>query len=90
MASKTFPVIQAMNVRFDEIARMSDQEIYAYFVFMCRSSRKKIFKKTPIFNHYLVSRGANELRIDLINGDRITGRFSFIPPPDFSQRMVQI
>lgn len=45
MISKGVPVISITLLDFENIARMSDKEVYAYLVFVCRLSRIRIVPK---------------------------------------------
>lgn len=88
MASKSIPHVSVVVVNFDQVAASADEEIVRQFIVTCRLSRKRLFPKNSAFDAFQVTRMQNEIRIALLSGDRIAGYFSFLPSPDFSQRML--
>jgi len=89
--AKSIPTVSAMIVDFDSLASRSDDEIINRFLFYSRNSRKRIFAKSVRYNACKVERTTMSLTIRLLDSagssdPQTTAFFSFIPPPNFSQR----
>ena len=84
MSLKGIPVISITSLDFDNIARMSDQEVYQHLVVVCRLSRKRIVPAKIQYNGFRVSRAPDNVYIHLLLGDKETCRVGFVPIPPFN------
>lgn len=88
--------ITVILIDFVNLAQADDAEIYQRMAFYCRISKKALLPRNLRHNAYRVSRGPQLLTIHLLQADqarcdhREVARFSFAPPPDFSQRPVMM
>jgi hypothetical protein len=58
--------IDVVHVDFDSVARYSNEQLYAYMLFACRSSKRRLIPKRIRWNAYRVTRGTNFVRIHLL------------------------
>jgi hypothetical protein len=85
--------IDIVHVNFESLANYSDEQLYQYMAFACRSSKRRLIPKRIHWNAYHVTRNPNAIRIHLLLAKDQTAepkevlQFGFIPGPDFS-RMV--
>jgi hypothetical protein len=76
--------IDVVHVNFESVARYSNEQLYAYMLFTCRSSRRRLIPKRIRWNAYRVTRDANFVRIHLLSlkdsvaEPREVARFGFI------------
>jgi len=84
MASKIH-CIDVVHLDFDSVARYTNEQLYAYMLFTCRSSKRRLIPKRIRWNAYRVTRNQNAVRIHLLHAkDEISepkevARFGFIP-----------
>jgi hypothetical protein len=77
--------IDVVHVDFDSVARYTNEQLYSYMLFACRSSKRHLIPKRIRWNAYRITRGANFVRIhllalkDSVTEPREVARFGFIP-----------
>jgi hypothetical protein len=64
---------------FEQIQRLTDSQVIAYFERVQLKSRKKMLPKTVRYSSLLVSRLPGALIIHLQDGSRETGSIHFVP-----------
>lgn len=84
MSSKKIPVISIVSLDFDNIARMSDEEVYEHLVLACRSSRKRIVPARVRHNAFRVRRTADSVFVQLLLDHKETCQVGFVPAPSFN------
>ena len=82
--------IDIVHVNFESLLGYSDDQLYQYMVFACRSSKRRLIPKRIRWNAYQVERSQNALRIHLLQATdehppKKVARFGFIAGPDFSR-----
>ncbi len=84
MSSKKIPVISIVSLDFDNIVRMSDEEVYEQLVLACRSSRKRIVPARVRHNAFRVRRTADSVFVQLLLDHKETCQVGFVPAPSFN------
>jgi len=84
MKSKGIPVISIVSLDFEDIARMSDKEVFQHLAAVCRLSRKRIVPAKVRYDAFRVSRTAESVFIHLLFGSKETCRVGFVPAPPFN------
>jgi hypothetical protein len=85
--------IDIVHVNFDAVARYSNEQLYAYMLFACRSSKRRLIPKRIRWNAYSVTRNQNAVRIHLLlakdqtSEPKEVARFGFIRGRDFSRSL---
>jgi len=83
MSSKKTPVISIVSLDFDNIVRMSDEEVYEHLVLVCRSSRKHIVPDRIRHDRFHISRTTEGIFVHLLLDQKETCRVGFVPAPPF-------
>lgn len=87
--------IDIVQVSFESLTNYSDEQLYHYMLFACRSTKQRFIPKRIHWNAYYVTRSPNAIRINLLVAkeqeveSKKVAQFGFIPGPDFS-RMVSV
>ena len=82
--------IDTVHLDFDSVARYSDEQLYQYMRFTCRSTKQRLIPKRIRWSAYRVTRSPDAVRLhlllakDQISEPKEVARFGFIPGPDFS------
>lgn len=84
MNSKGVPVISITSLDFDNIARMSDQEVYQRLRVVCRLSRKRIVPAKIQYDGFRVSRSPDSVYIHLVLAQKETCVVGFVPALPFN------
>jgi hypothetical protein len=88
--SNTVKHVSVMDLDFESVARLNDQNVLQRFQFVRRTSKKNGIPKTLNSNAYKVVRDAQAVTIHFLlfdrekNIERETFRFSFVPAPRFA------
>jgi hypothetical protein len=83
MGSNSITVVSLTSLDYERIARLPDRDVIEEFVAVCRVSKKRIVPRKIRYNAYRVSRAQHLVTIHLLNGDKETFRFNFVPAPSF-------
>lgn len=91
--AKSIPSISAVILDFDQLVRSNDEKIIDRFRFYSANARKRFFPKAVVFNAYRIERHPERIMIYLLHASnssepKTKAICAFIPPPDFSGRMV--
>jgi hypothetical protein len=87
--SKPVKHVSVMDLDFESVARLSDDNVLKHFQFIRGSSKKNGIPKTLNSNAYKVVRDVRAVTIHFLLVDpekkleRETFRFSFVPAPKF-------
>ncbi len=88
--SKTIKTLTVTMLDFDDLSRASNDVIISRFLHHYRNSKKALYPKSVIFDACEIKRGANIVVLNLLSQGIVVGVYQMVPPPDFSQRPIQI
>jgi hypothetical protein len=79
------PIITVCHLGFEELATFADKAVVDQMRLMMGMSKKMQFRKSVKYDRCHVSRAPASITIHLLLGEVETGRFTFVPTPDFKR-----
>ena len=92
--AKSVPVVDVVTLDFHDLARLSDDSIYARFQYCLRLSKRPLLKKSIVWNASQIMRSPQRVWVRLLKAapgkDPVeVAQFGFVPPPNFGSRPLQ-